>query len=359
MKIDNSKNYYKILGVTEDASEEEIKKSYKKLAIQWHPDKFVNESEEKKNEAHQKFTEINEANSILGDPDKKSQYDRLRQFRGFDPFMGGFSPFMNDIFRNPQSARPQKPLYPAGKPINLRVHLSIEDIYSYDKPKIITYNRPVRCSDCNGIGGTGTEVCEYCTGTGMVVEIKQQGMVTIQSSRPCSHCGGVGHKIKETCKTCNGTGLKNEVAEFDINKEIPKNYLFENNTTIRIPNLGGESRSPESSNGDILLYIIHNFDTTKYEIDELGNIYQKINIPYYECILGNDNYSFVGCDKMTHTIKLPKYSKSGIKVECEDMHGAEENAKYFIVVNVEMPNEISEAEQKSLEKIRKDKKKVK
>ena len=339
MKIDNTKDYYKILGVSENATEKEIKKAYRKLSLELHPDK--QDTEEKRKEAEAKFAEINEANDILSDPQKKQQYDQLRQFGGgFNPF--GFDPFGGFGGFNVNINRPKQNIYPVGADVNIRLHLSIEDLYNYDKPKIVAYNKQVRCKDCGGKGGTDVETCPHCNGTGTIRQVKQQGPMTMVSEYPCNYCNGTGEKIKNACETCHGTGLVTEIAEIDFTKLVPREYLTQNNVTINIPNEGSESRSSEMSNGALHIMMSYAFNTTEYEIKPNGDIVQSISIPYYECILGNEHYSFLSCNKEYHEINIPECTQDGTIIKCDELHGIKENSSYLIRIKINIPKELSE-----------------
>ena len=355
--MNNRKDYYKILGLEKNASQDDIKKAFRKLSKEWHPDRFVNEPEDKRKEAEEKFKDINEANQVLSDPQKKSRYDNGGSFSfedlwGANPF-GGFNPFagFNMHVNRPQNT---KKFYPPGSDTNIRVHLDIEDIYNYDKPKIVSFNRQVRCDKCNGVGGKGETTCTHCIGTGMFTERRQQGPITIMNQSPCMHCGGTGKIVSEKCDKCGGNGLKNIVDEIDINKEIPRQFIFGENQIVCAPGKGNESRSPEMPNGSLNIGIIHTYDRDKYSIDINGNIYQNINVKYYDCLLGDSTHTFIGCDNGYHSINLPECTKEGTKIECTEMHGAQNGAKYYVVVHIEIPNELNEKEKKELEKIKKN-----
>ena len=207
-----AKDYYSILGVDKNASEDEIKKAFRKLSLKWHPDKHVNDSEADKKAAEEKFKDIAEAYGVLSDKEKREKYDRfgtvdggfdfettgfggmstddiINMFAGHGFGGGGFSGFgggFGDIFgRRSRQSQPQEIIEPgANKIFNMSV--SIEDIFN-GVSKDLEYEVDVRCGHCNGVGGSGIETCSHCHGSGMITETQRQGYTIIQSSHPCPY----------------------------------------------------------------------------------------------------------------------------------------------------------------------------
>ena len=274
------KDYYKILEVERDASEEEIKRSYKKLAIRWHPDKFINESEEKKKEAEEKFKDISEAYTVLSDPNKKRQYDSggfdfSSIFgNGWDPF-GGFA----DIFGG--HSRRQHSSIPKGQDVHIEEKISIEDIYS-GVEKRVKYNRYIRCSECEGKGGSDVKTCDICHGSGYVTHVQRNGFMTFQQTVPCEKCHGEGKIVANECKKCNGLGL--EKIEQEITVKIPTFTL--DGHQIRINGGGSECKDKNVKNGNVIIHIKWDI-SDEFKFDNYGNVYKTIEIPYYDLILGN------------------------------------------------------------------------
>jgi molecular chaperone DnaJ len=189
-----NKNYYEILGVTENATQDEIKKSYRNLSKIHHPDKGGDENV---------FKKISEAYDTIGDENKRNQYNNQRQNPfsgngGFDPFGGGFNPF-NDMFANMQH-RQRKRSVP-DKIIEVIVG-AIESFKAGEKT--ITYSRNHKCGGCNGDGGERT-TCPTCNGNGVITQHIGTGLFTQIITQPCHSCGGKGFNYKTTCGTCHGT----------------------------------------------------------------------------------------------------------------------------------------------------------
>tara|TARA_A100001015_G_scaffold313996_1_gene422522 strand:+ start:373 stop:1059 length:687 start_codon:yes stop_codon:yes gene_type:complete len=201
------KNYYNILGVEKSASQEEIKKKYRKLAMKYHPDKNPGK------DAENNFKEISEAYSILGDPQKRKEYDMpANPFPGFGGFTGRtgdvwsdfFGDFGQDIFK---SRRPNKKQKPRKQPKpQVRFNVNLEELLSGEIQQVFEYEYVVDCVHCDGQGGYDPTVCKACNGAGSVVQTYQAGTMTIQSTVPCGNCGGRGKTFREICSNCNGLG---------------------------------------------------------------------------------------------------------------------------------------------------------
>ena len=291
-----NKDLYEILGLSKGASNEEIKKAYKRLALRYHPDRQGGKSDKEKKEAEEKFKDIGFAYSILSDPEKKQRYDQFGitddqqgMSGGFDPseifkhFMGGMFSGMDDddgfgsFFgrrHRSQNNGPQK-----GQSIHMQIPVSIEEICN-GVHRDIEYDIQGKCSSCHGTGGDGVETCSYCHGTGMITETRQMGFSIIQNSHPCQYCGGTGKTIKHKCSKCNGTGLETKT----IKLHVDINGGFENGYQQMFNGKGYESKDG-GQNGDLLLELVYKYDTSKYSIQG-NNIYEIIEVPYYDCILG-------------------------------------------------------------------------
>lgn len=354
-----SKDYYKILGINKNASEDEIKKAYKKLALQWHPDRHANESEDKKKEAEEKFKEIAEAYSVLSDPDKKRKYDTYGSVDDIPDFSSGFGGFPGgfhfggmdmdpddifNMFRGRGGRRGGAERHEPGATINFQMGVNINDIYNGGS-RDIEYDIETRCGHCGGQGGHGIKTCPHCHGSGMISETRSNGWQTISTSRPCPYCHGKGTVVEEVCKECGGTGVKKEHKK--VNVTIPKGV--QNGDTIKIANGGYESRDPQGVNGDLIVTFVYDFDQSKYRVNG-STLYELVDVPYYDVILGVEK-EIILPNKEKINVKIPKCSKDGQQVMVPGKglnHG-----NYILVVNVTYPSAISSKEEEALEKIRK------
>ena len=224
----DKRDFYEVLGLSKGAGEDEIKKAYRKLAKKYHPDVNPGDSE-----AEVKFKEVNEAYSILSDPEKKNRYDQFGHAGvdpnfgagggGFDPFGGGFGGMdfdMGDIFSSffggtTSGSRKNGPQ--RGEDILTRVVISFEEA-AFGCKKTIEFPRTENCSSCNGSGaepGTKAETCSKCQGSGQVRFQQRTMLGMMQTTRPCDACGGSGKIIKTPCKNCKGTGTERKRKKFD------------------------------------------------------------------------------------------------------------------------------------------------
>lgn len=216
----DKQDYYETLGVEKSASADDIKKAYRTLAKKYHPD--MNPGDKA---AEQKFKEVNEAYSVLSDPDKKAKYDQYGHAAfdasagfggdsGFSGF-GGFDGFdMGDIFSSifgggsrSSSSRANAPI--PGDDIGVRVVLSFEEAV-FGCKKEVSFARIQKCDDCQGSGaakGTSAEKCTKCQGTGVVRVQQRTAFGVMQSTRACPDCNGTGKIIKSPCPNCRGKGM--------------------------------------------------------------------------------------------------------------------------------------------------------
>jgi molecular chaperone DnaJ len=218
-----TKNPYEALGVTRSASADEVKKAYRKLAREYHPDKNPGDSA-----AEERFKEIQEAYSILSDPKRRREYDQggrgfgqggfdPNNFRGGGGFGGGIGDILSDLFGNnaPGAGRPGGPRPERGRDLETEVHISFEQaMEGAQAPVSVAMSAP--CPTCHGTGarpGTTPKVCSRCNGRG--VEAESQGLFSI--SQPCSKCGGTGTEITNPCATCSGAGHTRQVKRYKVN----------------------------------------------------------------------------------------------------------------------------------------------
>jgi molecular chaperone DnaJ len=273
------KDPYKTLGVERKASDEEIKKAYRKLARQYHPDRNPGDAA-----AEERFKEVQEANSILSDPEKRRSYDSgggVFGGAGFDPnaFRGGFGGFgdiLSDLFTNarggPGAPRPQ-----AGRDLETDVHISFDQAMAGAQvPISVPLSAP--CATCHGTGakpGTSPEVCSLCHGRG--VEAESQGLFSI--SQPCRRCGGTGTEIKEPCPTCNGSGRTRQVKRYRVN--IPAGVR--DGSRVRLAGKG-EAGPRGGPQGD--LYVITRVGTSDIFERKGDNLEVEVPITIPEAIRG-------------------------------------------------------------------------
>ena len=257
---EQKRDYYEVLGVTKGASEDEIKKAYKKMARKYHPDLNPDNKE-----AEDKFKEVNEAYEILSDPQKKSRYDQFGH-AGVDPnfgaggFDGGFDfGDLGDIFGSffgggfGGGARRTNPNAPQrGESIRMNVTISFAEA-AFGCAKEVSVDRYEQCDTCHGDGcapGTHPETCPDCHGSGQVQVRRQTPMGVFATTSPCGRCGGKGKIIHQPCPDCHGAG--NVRKRRTIQASIPAG--IDNGQTISIRGQGhaGKNGGPA---GDLLITI--------------------------------------------------------------------------------------------------------
>lgn len=283
-----------MLGVSKNASADEIKKAYKKLAIKYHPDRNPGDKE-----AEEKFKEAAEAYDVLHDEQKRQQYDQF----GFDgPAGGGFGGFnagsmnMDDIFSmfgdifggrggfggfgGGGSRRPQKQ---RGSDLRLKVRLSLSEV-STGVNKKFKVRKDVACSACHGSGaetGSGSETCPTCHGSGVITHTTQSIFGMMQTQGVCPTCNGSGSVIKNKCKSCHGSGIMKgeEVVEINIPAGVAEGMV------VNVPGKGNAAPN-NGVNGDIQVFIEEEDNDTF--VRDGNNLIYNLLLDFPTAALGGD-----------------------------------------------------------------------
>ena len=254
------RDYYEVLGVARDAGEDDLKKAYRKLAMQWHPDRNQGNTE-----AEAKFKELNEAYDVLKDAEKRAAYDRFGHaafeqggpgggggFGGGGPFGGGgFEDIFEEMFgRFGGGGRGQRAAAGRGSDLRTQVEVSLEEAFAGAK-KTIRFATSVSCEACKGVGAeggaaSGVQTCGTCQGSGKVRA--QQGFFLVE--RTCPTCGGAGRTIKNPCKICRGSGRVQR--ERSLNVSVPAGV--DDGTRIRLSG-EGEAGQRGAPAGDLYVDI--------------------------------------------------------------------------------------------------------
>lgn len=249
----DKRDYYEVLGIGKGASQDEIKKAYRKMAKQYHPD--VNPGNA---EAEQKFKEVNEAYSVLSDEEKKAQYDQFGHAAfeqgggggysyggagGFGDF-GGFDmgDIFSSIFGGGSSNRANRAKAPVdGEDIVIRLVISFEEA-AFGCKKEVSYPRVQKCSECSGTGAqkpSDVEKCSRCGGRGTVTMQQRTIFGMTQTSRPCPDCNGTGEIIKKPCSNCKGKKMVRITKKIDV--DIPAG--INDGQRVAFRSLGHEGRN--------------------------------------------------------------------------------------------------------------------
>ena len=349
------KDFYDVLGVSKNASPEELKSAYRKLAVKYHPDKNPGDKT-----SEDKFKEASEAYGILSDTEKKQNYDNFghaafegsggRQSGGFGGFGGAdFSDIFEDFFGDfGGSGRSRGRRNTSNRGSDLRYDLSITLEEAYEgKKQDIKFSTTEKCNTCKGNGskpGQSADRCTVCGGNGKVRS--NQGFFTVQQT--CPQCAGSGEEITNPCNDCNGQG--NKQASKKISVTIPKGV--DDGTRIRLAGKG-EAGSRGGANGDLYLFInVHSHDLFKRS-DE--NLFFEFPISIADAALGT-TIEIPTIDGGKAKIKIPDGTQNGKQFRLKGkgmpyMRGSG-NGDLYVQVNTEVPISLNKEQKELLEKFR-------
>jgi molecular chaperone DnaJ len=343
------RDYYDVLGVSREAPLDDIKRAYRKLAVQFHPDK--NPGDKK---AEEQFKEATEAYEVLRDEKKRRTYDQFgfagvdgmggggghdysTVFRDFEDIFGDFSGIFESFFGGGTAGR-RRPENSVMRGSDLRYNLEISFKEAVFGTKVeIGYQRNVGCATCKGTGaesGSGKKMCPTCGGSGQVR--RSSGFFSIAS--PCSTCGGEGFIIEHPCRTCNGTGLETKSQKIKVT--IPAG--MESGKRINIPGQGdaGPNGGPA---GDLYVYIIARPDK---HFERQGNdLYCAIPISITQAALGAD-ILVTTLDEKKIKLKVPAATQNGrtLRVRGEGIpytHNTNRRGDLYIKILVQIPAKLS------------------
>ena len=335
------REYYDILGVNENASADEIKKAYRKKAVETHPDKEGGSEES--------FKKVNEAYQVLSDPQKKSNYDRFgsgdgggNPFAGGNPFGGDFGDMFGDIFGF-NNRRRQK----VGQNIRVNLKLTLEEIFTGANKKI-KITKKVHCEPCNGEGGTDIKTCLQCNGSGQIQQQKVTQFGRIVQSYECPNCHGSGKNIVNPCSTCRGMGVSNK--EDTVSIDIPKGV--QHGMVMSMEHAGNAIK--DGVNGD--LHIVVEELPHKYFKRDGDNLITDCHISIPDAVLGKE----ASVDTLSGKVKFKidagpnrtiKFGGKGMpNIKRNDIFG-----DMFLNIIIDVPKQITEEEGKIFEKLRNSK----
>ena len=346
-------DYYKTLGVDRKASQEEIKKAYRKLARQYHPDTNKDAG------AEERFKQISEAYDVLGDPEKRKRYDRGGSVfgSGTNPFggstgggasadFGSFSDILSGIFNTTSGRQRTKPVAERGRDLETTVSLSFEQ--AIDGAQVpVSVATHAACGTCRGTGarpGTSPAVCPVCQGRG--VESQGQGLFSI--TRPCSRCGGSGTVIEEPCPTCGGEGRLRELKKYRVN--IPAGV--KEGSRIRLPGKG-EAGLRGGAPGD--LYVVTRVEESPVFRRKGDNFEVEVPISVTEAIRGADVE--VPTLHGTKKLRVPGGTKHGtvqrLRGEGPPALGARGRGDIHYRFVIDVPKDLSPEQEEALEGLNK------
>ncbi len=280
------RDYYEVLGVSKDASADELKKAYKKLAKKYHPDMNPGDAE-----AESKFKELNEAYAVLSDESQRSKYDAYGH-AAFDPSAGGGAGFggfgdfgfdINDIFGSffGGGARTQSNGPTKGENLSYRLTLDFEEAL-FGCKKTLKFDHTEKCEHCGGSGAENpqdTETCTQCGGRGVITVMRNIGFGSMQSTQNCPRCRGKGRIIKKPCHSCKGMGTVRKEKRPEVN--IPAG--IDDGERIKLRSYGNAGANGGPS-GD--LYIVVNVRPHRIYEREGNTLYMELPITFVDATLG-------------------------------------------------------------------------
>ncbi|MBQ3619543.1 MAG: molecular chaperone DnaJ [Bacteroidales bacterium] len=352
------RDYYEVLGVSKNASKDELKKAYRQLALKYHPDRNPGDKE-----AEEKFKEAAEAYEVLSDDQKRARYDQYGHAGvGGAGGAGGFSMDMEDIFSHfgdifsgfgfgggfssggfggGRGQRVNK-----GSSLRVKVKLSLKDIANGCEKKI-KVKKYCACKSCNGTGaeaGSSMNTCPTCHGTGVVTQVRNTILGRMQTQSTCTACGGTGKIIAKKCKDCGGDGvvLGEEVISINIPAGVADGMQMTVSNKGNAPKHGGE-------NGDLLVVFEEEQDPQLTRED--NNLIYNLSISVPDAILGAtaeiptiDGKVKVKIDPGTQPGKVLRLKGKGLPT-----YGAYGRGDLLAIVNVWIPKKLTKDEQKVIE----------
>ncbi|MBR5810739.1 MAG: molecular chaperone DnaJ [Bacteroidales bacterium] len=358
------RDYYEVLGVDKNASADEIKKAYRKLAVKYHPDKNPGDKE-----AEEKFKEAAEAYSVLSDADKKAKYDQFGH-AGVDgsapDFSGGFgnlNDILNDLFGGgfggfggfgggfggSRGGQRQQKVY-RGRDIRVRVKLTLEEI-AKGVEKEISIERSVPCKDCGGKGAKNAsdiKTCSACNGTGQVQRVVNTFLGQTVTYSTCQQCGGEGKVISNPCRSCGGTGLvrKRETIKVKIPAGVEAGMQM---------NISGEGHAAKNNgvNGDLLVVIEEQEHPNLKR--EGNNLYCTKIVSLPDAILGGE-VEVPGIDG-SYKIKVEPGTQSGTVVRLRGrglptVNGYGGTGDLYVKIAVWIPKKLEKDDKAVIESLR-------
>ena len=361
------RDFYEVLGVSKNATDDELKRAYRKLAKQYHPDANPNNREE----AEKKFKEINEAYETLSDSQKRKMYDQFGPDgpQGFNGGAGGnyyssgfegFGDFsdLGDIFSSffgggfgGRNSRKNNNGPVKGSDLKVTVDVTFEESFLGVEKEIVV-NRNETCTTCGGNGakpGTVIDKCNVCGGTGQVRQIQNTILGQMQTTRTCSSCGGTGKIIKQPCDVCKGRGKVRKQAKIKV--KIPAG--IDDNQTIVLRG-EGESGSRGGANGD--LYIVIRVKKHSVFSRNGNDVVCVVPITFTQATLGADlQIPMVNGTK--ETFRIPEGTQTGTKFTIRGKGfksvGSSSQANFVFTVQVQVPKHLSKEQRDLLNQLAK------
>ncbi len=361
--MSEKRDYYEILGVDKGASADDIKRAYRKLAKQYHPDVCENKAE-----AEERFKEASEAYSVLGDENKRKQYDMFGHsafdpaaggtgFGGFEDFMGGFGDIFDSFFGGGFGGRASRRNGPV-RGSDLRVEMSITfEEAAFGTSKEIQLNKNVTCEECGGTGakkGTEPKTCSACGGTGQIRQQRNTAFGNFVNVVDCPECGGRGTIIKDPCPECGGRGIQKKLKKLKVN--IPAGIDDSQILTLRGEGAAGQRGGPA---GDLQIYVF--VEPHKFFRREGYDLFLEMPVSFADAALGTE--LVVPTLEGKAKYKMSEGTQTGTVFRLKDKGiqflNSTRKGSLYVTIKVEVPKRLSEKQKtllKEFDKSTKDKK---
>ena len=361
------KDYYQTLGVSKNASKEEIKKAFKKLAMQYHPDRAP---EEKKKEYEEKFKEINEAVSVLGDDKKRQQYDQFGSAafsggaggsgagfqQGFDysdimsqfrsGMFGDFDDIFDHLFGGSRGGRQRAR---RGADLLYETEITLEEAYSRAS-KTISLNKLEQCPECEGKGAHQFESCHHCRGSGYMKRTQRTPFGLFQQTGPCPYCHGKGELPQDSCKECGGEGLIRRKKELEVS--IPAG--IEDGMRLRIPGEGeiGGNNGPA---GD--LYMQVKIKAHKLFQRKGNDLHLTVPVSFSQAVLGDEIEVPTIDGKAKLTIPAGTQTETILRMRGKGMPSLHDpgTGDQMVTVHVAVPTQLSKKQKELIKELDQEK----
>ena len=365
---DSKRDYYEVLGVEKTASDDEIKKAFRRLAKKYHPDA----NPDNKKEAEAKFKEVNEAYEVLSDKQKRATYDQFGHsgaqgfggqngyysystsgFDGFDGFDIDLDDIVSSIFGGGRSRRSSRTSNGPSKGADLRqdIEITFEDSYLGVRKQINIYRDEV-CDVCHGSGakpGSKIDTCSMCGGTGQIRQVQTTLFGQMQTSRTCTACGGTGKIIRETCENCRGKGKVRKQAR--INVSIPAGIDDGQTVVLRGEGTPGQNGGPK---GD--LYIVVHIKHHPLYVRKDDHVLCDIPVTVTQATLGAE-LEIPMVDGSKERFKIPEGTQTGtkFKIKQKGFSSINRNTRgdFIFTVIVQTPKRLSKEQRELFEKLAK------
>ena len=360
------RDYYEVLGVSKNATADELKKAYRKKAIQYHPDRQQGKSEEEKKDAEEKFKEAAEAYDVLSNPDKRALYDQFGHNMGnmgggsgggsgfgggmsMDDIFSHFGDIFGDVFGGGGGRQRGGRRMNRGTDLRVKVRVTLKDV-AHGVEKKLKIPRYVECDECHGTGakgGTAYKTCDHCHGTGVVTQVRQTMLGMMQTQSTCPQCGGEGKIITDKCPHCAGEGIERK--EEIITVKIPAGVS--DGMTLSMQGKGNAARRGGVP-GDLLIVIEEEKDAELQRED--NNLIYNLILDFPTAVFGGkvevptiDGRARLTIEPGTQPGKVLRLRGKGLP--SPNGYG---NGDMLVNIMVYVPQNLNREEREAIEKLR-------